>query len=370
MANGPRWIGELILLGVAAGGLTLVRTHGVALIVAVAFVLVARNAAGLAIRLRARDAAVFVACAMITVLPWQLWVAGHEGVVPAAMRGSYESYTGWFAAGLRAEGPTLVLKTIAGTTAATTGLFEGMLSPVAAPWAYSLSIVALVFLALIGARRMWSVSPVLVAFLAAYGAIVAAWPFAPARFVWGVWPLVIALPALAVIDLCERVPRNLAARSGRAILLVGAAALVVGYARYNFHGYRGRWWSSVARTQAAAIRPTIAWARTRTRPSDVIATGDEPAVYLYTGRQAVPATVFAVRDFFHPASVEQDADALREILAAYPIAAVAVLADSLGVAAQRMSAAGHPELLLRDRLANGLVYVPAKVPVTQPIAQE
>lgn len=370
VSSEPRGLGELALLGVAAGALTLVRTHGVALIVAIAFVLIVKKAAELSIRSRARDAAIFVACAIATVLPWQLWVASHKGVVPVAMRGSYESYSGWLAAGFRAEGPALILKTIRGTTAATIGLFEGMLSPVAAPWAYSLSLGALVILVLIGARRMWRTSPVLAVFLAAYAAIVAVWPFAPARFVWGVWPLVLAVPALAVLELRDYAPRSLAVRSGRVILLAGAAALLVGYGRYNLHGYRGRWWSSVARAEAAAMRPTIAWARARTRPTDVIATSGEPAVYLYSGRQAVPAETFAVRDFFHPASAEQDADALRQILAAYPIAAVAVLADSLSAAAQRMASPGHPELLLRDRLANGLVYVPVRVSVTQPIAQE
>lgn len=366
----PRRLGKLIVLGAAAGALTLVRTHGVALIVAIAVVLVVRNPGGRAIRPRAREAVVFVACALVILLPWQLWVAGHQGIVPEALRGSYESYTGWLVRGFHAEGLGMLPKTIRGTTAATVGLFEGMLSPVATSWTYALTIVVLLGLAIFGAKRLWRVSPVLTVFLAGYAAIVSLWPFAPARFVWGVWPLALAVPVLGVLELRERVPSNRAARWGRSALLAGAAALVVGYARYNLHGYRGRWWSSIARVQAAAMRPTIAWARARTRPTDVIATNGEPAIYLYSGRQAVPAVEFAVRDFFHPASVAQDEASLREILSAYRVAAVAVPADSLGAAAQRMAAAARPELLLRDRLANGLVYVPAPPSTTQPIAQE
>ncbi len=361
---------DLILLGFIAAALTLVRTHGVAFVAAIALALVVRNPARDSLWLRAREAATVVGCAAIALLPWQLWVARHEGAVPEAMRGSYESYAAWLLGGFRTEGPSLAARTVARTSSTTAGLFESMLAPMASPWAHRVALVLLLVLGVIGARRLWRSAPVVAVFLAGYAAIVLLWPFAPARFVWGVWPLVLAVPVLGAFAIATWVPVNGVGHSGRLALLAAGALLLVGYGRYNVHGYRGRWWSSIARAQAASMRPTIAWARARTRPTDVIAANGEPAIYLYSGRQSVPAMEFSVRDYFRPASSAEDAAALREILAAYPVAVIAVSGDSLGVAARQMAASPRPELVLRDRLPNGLVYVPARFSMPQPISQE
>jgi hypothetical protein len=200
-------------------------------------------------------------------------------------------------------------------------------------------------------------------FLAAYVAIVIAWPYTPARFIWGVWPLFVLVLVLGAIEIKSWAPRLPHTEAARVLLLACSLFVAVGYGRYNFRGYRGHWWSNIARTQAEHLRPVVMWARARTRPSDVLASSADPAVYLYSGRLAVPATAFTARDYFRPATVVESQTALRQILAAYHIDAVVVVSDSVRVAAQTMASGSHPELVLRDSMPSGLVFAPVQSPL-------
>src|SRR5262249_4995619 len=145
-----------------------------------------------------------------------------------------------------------------------------------------------------GARRLWRGARISTVFLGAYVAIVIAWPFTPSRFIWGIWPLFILLPVLGAIELRTWVPKFPALRIARVALLAGFAATLTGYFVYNFRGYRGHWWSSIARQKAAMLRPMVLWTRERTAPGQVIASSAEPLVYLYGERSAVPAATFTV----------------------------------------------------------------------------
>ena len=51
-----------------------------------------------------RDALVVGACALLVMLPWQLWVRANQGFVPEPMRGLYESYSSWMARGIKGGG--------------------------------------------------------------------------------------------------------------------------------------------------------------------------------------------------------------------------------------------------------------------------
>ena len=144
-------------------------------------------------------------------------------------------------------------------------------------------------------------------------------------------------------------------------MIAGTLVVSIGYLRYSARGYRGRWWSSIARQQTRVAQPLVVWARTRTRPDEVIASSVESLVYLYSGRRTVSATSFTYRYYFRPATVSENEAVLRDVLSAYRVDAIAVVGnDSLGVAAQAMAARNPPELVLRDTLANGLVFTPAR----------
>ena len=93
----------------------------------------------------------------------------------------------------------------------------------------------------------------------------------------------------------------------------------------------------------------------------MIASTVEPAVYLYTGRLAVPVTAFNVRDYFRPPTVGEAEATLRQILAGYHVDAIAIGAgDTLRAAVRSMTASD--ELVVRDSFVNGLVFAPVSSP--------
>jgi 4-amino-4-deoxy-L-arabinose transferase-like glycosyltransferase len=330
------------LLGALCGALLLVRTHGIAILAAVVLALLLAK--------RARSAAIAGGIAVAMVLPWQLWQAAHRGVVAGPMRGDYESYGTWLTSGAGQHPFQFIGRTIAATTrelfatfAATTatGLPTFALRLVAAVGAIAFLFVGIAALRHRARVTMW--------FVAAYLGIVVLWPFTPGRFLWGIWPLVVALFVYGVVVLLRT----------RARLGVAALALLVcaGSAVYTYRGYRGRWWSSIGRQTASVAVPTIIWAGEHTRPDDVISTNAELMVYLYTGRHAVPATSFSVNDFFALPTAQSRRDALRSILQAYRIDVVAIIAnDSLEAAARRMAAEEPPALSLVDSVPHGLIF--------------
>jgi hypothetical protein len=365
VVEGERRTRDLVVLGLLAGLATLVRTHGIALTGGLAIALVVRPALRAAtnadrrpvLRGRLREAAIVVVSAALVMLPWQLWARANQGFVPKPMRGLYESYADWMARGLQSEGVSVLWRTSLRTSSEITGMFATLATPLAFSWARLVTLLALAALLVAGLKRSWRSAPVTTLFLAAYLAIVIVWPFGPTRFVWGIWPLCVLMFMLGAVEIKSWVPRTPTVEATRAALLACALFVSVGYVRYNVRGFREHWWSTVARAQAEIIRPVVVWTRSRTRPDDVIASTVEPAVYLYTGRLAVPVTAFNVRDYFRPPTVGEAETTLRQILAGYHVDAIAIGAgDTLRAAVRSMTASD--ELVVRDSFVNGLVFAP------------
>ena len=366
IVDGKRRMRDLVVLGLLCGLATLVRTHGIALVAGLGAALIIRQPAGVAssldrplsLRSRMSAAATVVISAALIVLPWQLWTRANQGFVPDPMRGLYESYADWMARGVRSEGVSVLWRTSFRTSNEIAGMFATLATPLAFSWARLVTLITLGALLIVGLRRSWRNAPVTTLFLAAYMAIVIVWPFGPTRFVWGIWPLCVLMFVLGAAEIKSWAPRWPATEVTRVALLACALFVSVGYARYNVRGYREHWWSTVARSQAEIIRPVVVWARSRTRPDDVIASTVEPAVYLYSGRLAVPVTAFNVRDYFRPPTVSEAENTLRLILAGYHVDAIAIGAgDTLRAAVRSM--ASRDELVLRDSFANSLVFAPA-----------
>src|SRR5262249_48075272 len=142
--------------------------------------------------------------------------------------------------------------------------------------------------------------------------------------------------------------------------IAAAVLLATGYLAVNALGYHYRVWSAVSRQNAAALRPVILWARQRTPSNTVIAAALEPAVYLYAGRQVVPSSLTAVREFRRPPTAAERADQLRTIMSTYHVDAVASFSeDSLRAAVESMSRGSDPQLLPVESLPNGRIYSPA-----------
>jgi hypothetical protein len=338
---------RLARLGAAVGVCTLVRSHGIALVPAVAIVLLLRR--------RWRDAAVFSAAAAMSLLPWQLWSAAHSGRLPAPLLGNYDSYVSWWLRGLRVEGAAMIPDTLAKTVPETLDMLAVLFSPLRGTVAHGATLAALGALATVGAWSVRRRMPVTLLFVAVYLAIVLVWPFNPSRFVWGIWPLLLLLVVAGAHAAAPGVGRF--AQPARVALLASFTWVLIGYGAYELRGVRGSWWSSIARANARRIAPAVEWTRANTARNEVLAAEDEGAIYLYTGRTAVPVFSFTTAQYLRDHSAAENAgEGLGPILSAYPIRTVVVGSRKTVDAADFLVNSPTPRLALRADFAGGVAY--------------
>jgi hypothetical protein len=344
---------DALAAGAAGAALALVRTLGVVVIPATALVLIWRR--------RWRAAAITVAAGAVVLLPWQLWVAAHAGEVPDVFLGKYGAYTAWLSDAVRAEGPRWLMKLVWFNTAQI--IAQGWATVAVDPlhpivrWS---ATVALATLFAAGWARMLRRAPVVAWSMAAYLALVVAWPFMPARFTWGIWPLVGCAFALGVDAVWRwRPPRRYA--PARLAALTVAFLLAVGYARYNALGVTRGWWTRVQQGVADRARPLAEWVVANTAPDAVLATDDDVLLHLYTGRRAMPNGAFTAQEHMRPQTPAFATATLRRILRTHRVDFVLVSTE-YGTYAARGLVGGVPqELRLVRALSSGAVFAPVRV---------
>lgn len=340
----PAW--RVVLLGAAIGVGALVRTHGIVLVPAAALVLVARR--------RGRDAALLAGTAILCLLPWQIWTARHGGALPSPLLGMYDSYASWWVRGLRTLGPSMIPATIAKTTAETSGMLAVLFSPMRGATAHAVTLVALAGLAAAAIAAAWRRVPVTLLFLAGYLAIVIVWPFQTARFVWTVWPLLLALVAVGGWAALSRPAWQPAVRVALAAAFVWVA---IGYGAYEVRGIRGQWWSSIPRANTPRIASAVRWVAANTSADEVVATDYEGAVYLYTGRQALPIITLTPAQYLRDYTARENAmEGLQPILSSYPVRTVVAGAGRAHDAARFLAAQSPTRLVLREQFDGGAAY--------------
>jgi len=343
----PRSTPMLVGAAALAALSVLVRTHGVALVGALFVALLTYR--------RWRDAAITAALAIVVLAPWQLWTAAHQADVPIVLQGAYGSYGGWIGRALGENGVSFVARTIASNVGRTAETLSMAIAPVSAAVPRAVALVVLVLLVGAGARTMWANARVALLFTGFYMAIVLAWPVEPARYLWGVWPLLFILPAVGVRTIWTWVPRESAQRYARLGMLAASIAAGIGYAAGTAQGYTGRYWDDIPRAGAVMLRPLVVGIRAHARAGEVIATPAEAAMYVYTGHQTVPVYTYAPTQLFHDLSLAEKADALREILAAYPVSALVTSSEPERIVARSASASGGITLAPRDSFDGGTI---------------
>lgn len=336
-----------VLLGIGIGLCILVRTHGIVLVPAMVI--------ALGVHRRWHDAAVIAVCAMLCLLPWQLFVAHNGNALPSPLLGGYDSYTAWWMRGLHEFGWAMVPRTLSRTVPESVQMFAALFSPFRTGTAL-VTLVALFVLAGAGVSEWWNRIPVTLLFLGGYFAIVAVWPFQPSRFIWGVWPLVLVLLTLGA---------RAALRGGahwhravRVLVLASCCWAGLGYARYEVRAVQGRWWSSIPRSAAGGIAFAVGWTRTNTAATDIVSTEYEGPVFLYTGRRTIPVRAFTANQYLGDRTAEEEArDGLVPLLAAYPVRAVLVSTRLARDAAAVLSHGAAPLLAARGEFAGGAAYM-------------
>lgn len=334
---------ESAILGACAAGLALVRTHGIAMVAAIAF--------AYAVRRRWREAGLVLGIGVLVLGPWQLWIAMKDGAIPPDMHGDYGSYTSWLLEGLRTRGAGFPFDTLRENAKGVVDVIASRLRPPSAPWLSIPASVAVLVLAAAGCVRLARTARVTLAFVACYLGIVLLWPFPPSRFVLGIWVVLMLLLAAGAQWLVAR----LSADERRAYPLWSGARPIVGYAAaallligaivYNVQGYKRSWWATTARTNARFIVPKIVWVEHSVDSSEVVGSEhDEGAVYLYTGRRAVPVTSFKASDYLRSARPESIKETLRQLTSRYGVTQSLLSTGVLIRAAESLGAKGRPLL--------------------------
>jgi hypothetical protein len=337
---------RVLALGAAIGVCALVRTHGVVLVPAAALVLLARR--------RWRDAALLTGAAVLTLLPWQLWTARHGGRLPGPLLGMYDSYAAWWMRGVREMGPSMIAQTVRKTTSETSVMLSVLFSPLRTDVGRSATLAALTALAVAGVIAMRRRMPVTLLFLAGYLFIVLIWPFQTARFVWTIWPLLLAVVGAggwaAIAHRGWRLPIRIA-------LAASLLWVTVGYGAYELRGIRGAWWSSIGRANAPRLATTVQWVATHTTPDEVVASEYEGAVWLYTGRRALPIIPLTPAQYLRDYSAKENVrEGLQPLLDAYPVQTVVAGAGKAYEAATLLSTEQPNRLKLRERFAGGAAF--------------
>jgi hypothetical protein len=302
---------DAALAGLAAGALAMVRTLGAFVIPALLLVLLLRR--------RVRAAVALAAAGAVSLVPWQLWTAAHEGEIPHVFLGKYGSYTKWVLEGYAEHGLALLRGVVGTNLSAVVGTITYTLMPTRPPWPRIAALVVVAMLVALAARRLWRKAPVTSLFLGAYLAVVLAWPFEPDRFVIAIAPLIAFVLAEGVAAVREWTPSAAWGAWARRGALLGAAALACGFAVYNWRGASGRWWESIQRGTAEMAKPVVEWVARYTAPTDVLSVDHDLLVYLYTGRLSVPYLPFVPTARVAPLTEAEQDSAFRDVLRAYRV---------------------------------------------------
>lgn len=331
---------------VAATGLLLfyVRAHAIVILPALSVAYLLRGAR--------REALVTTIVGLLVVLPWFAWVGMHESSLPGPLRGAYGSYGAWLVQGLKAHGPALILAAIR-ENVATLGAIVGRSFGLTQHQPLQvLAVVAVLALCVAGVRVLYTRARVTLLFTACYVAALLVWPFSPLRFIWGVWPLLMLLLVAGVVPIDT--PRR--RTPFRVALGVAGVTALAGMLAFNVRGYANAWWTTVSRSVTPRIQPQLEWVAEHTDSADVIAADDEGAVYLYTGRRAVPANVFTADQYFAARPATVDAANLAAVMRAFAPRYVVAWANPT-IASAELLAGRRPHMLARiDTIAGGRVY--------------
>ena len=304
----------VVVAALLAAATTLVRSIGLPLVIALVL--------GLALRRRYRAAGTAAAVAAGLMLPWQIWTAMHGDNLPRVFAASYGSYSSAFGAALESNGVGHLARVAAYNIRDLARPIGAVFAPgatVATHWLIVATVVVVLGVGLWISRRR---APVTALFILGYTAMVVAWPYAPDRFLWGVWPLLMITLGVAADAGVRRARSRRAAGIpliADAALVVAAGALVLGLVRYNARGYQQTWWDTSQRVPSRQLMPVAEWIQQNTRPTDIIASDGDPLLALYTGRLVVPSSRWAVEAYPDTTDTASRLKDLREVLAAYPV---------------------------------------------------
>jgi len=229
---------------------------------------------------------------LLITLPWAVWTAANRGEARRnPILGYYTDYLGWWAEVAPREAGRFVLVNAVSLAASIPSVLFGadaFAGKAGAPGV--LLTLALGLVALGGLARLPRTSGCLAACLLAYLALILVWPWPPLRFLVPIAPFLAASFLGSVAAILRRwLPARPARLAFSALVVLAVAGNLLSLARLNAfsrrHGYPfpSRHADPVS---WAAYERVFAWIRGHADAGDVVASGLDPTIYLYTGRAA------------------------------------------------------------------------------------
>ncbi|MGQ0643378.1 MAG: glycosyltransferase family 39 protein [Gemmatimonadaceae bacterium] len=295
-----------LFAGVLLGMLTLVRSLGLFAIPGAFALLLWRR--------RYAAAAALALGAAVLAGPWLVWVELHQNDVPHIISGKYGSYSGWVLQGYKDYGIDFIWQVIVKNSQDLYRVLSRVHTPIPGDVPRALTFIALIALLALGATRLTRRAPATLLFILLYCFIVMLWPFEPSRFVLGIWPVLACCAALGVRTLLQWRPARPMAISARYAALAACLGLAIGWGRYNGQGFKNGWWEPIQRAEGERLKPIVQWVAYNTAMTDVISTDHDPAVYLYTGRRAIPTNTWLVRERITPLSADEELNFVRQLV--------------------------------------------------------
>jgi hypothetical protein len=338
---------KVLIASAIAGASLIIRTHGVALVGALVLAFASQR--------RWRDAAIGAAFGLVALIPWQLWTSAHKTNVPAVLQGAYGSYGGWIGHAARTEGLSFFAHSFASNVDRTASTLSTAIAPVVATAPRVAALAILLVLVGFGAQTLWMRARVMLLFTVLYMGIVFVWPVEPARYLWGVWPLLFIWPVVGARDLWRWYVADSPLRFVQMGLLAATACAGAGYLYGMAQGYNGRYWEDIPRAGGVMLRPMVVGIRGHARPGEIVATPAEAAMYLYTDHQTVPVYTYQPTQLFRNLTLSEKTAALREILTTYNATGLVTSSEAERQVAEAVNLGGGLTLARRDTFAGGSI---------------
>lgn len=273
--------------------LVLVRTLGGTVFIATLMLLVHGR--------RWRELGVYAAVAIALLMPWQLYVWSAAPGFPDELRGSYGPYLEWVADGMRVGGGEFVAAVVRKDLSQTWAMFGVFFSPFVRGPVRALAAGLAIAAVLGGLWTLWASGRGRVTALSVTGylAVVHVWPFAPERFVWVVWPVLLLTGAAGAHAAWRWLATSPLLRPAFAhAALASSAVMVAMNVSYNARGLARGWESRASAEMAEFGIPLVRVVLDDPRlGGKLIAAELAPMVALYADRQVIPVEIMTTAEY-------------------------------------------------------------------------
>ncbi|KPK61848.1 MAG: hypothetical protein AMS21_08810, partial [Gemmatimonas sp. SG8_38_2] len=266
---------RLVIAGTLAGLVVLTRSVGVTVIVAVAI--------GLWLRHGRRSALTALGMAVLLTVPWLAFTFAKSGQVPDVLVPRYGSYLELYLANLGGS-----LGSAFDIFSANLGAILQTLGAKLAPWfgstMRSLTGAALIALAMLGSVKIARKAPATAVYPWVYLALISVWSFPPFRFLFILFPLLLALAVVSLPVAAGRMAESLGrlSRGGiqpswpRVAIIALGLLVFAGLAFRDSRAVARRVWDGAELDKSASGAEVIEWVQKNTGPHAVVAYEFDP----------------------------------------------------------------------------------------------